>query len=382
LPDPRRLFGAFLGALSFAAAARADEPGASGAGLELVQAAAPSAPALARPSSGGNVIVPIVVYTPETHIGLGALFAHLFRTLRAPEARTSSIGLVGLITTRRQAVFEVHPDVYLASDDLHLFGKFEYQHYPDSFFGVGNDGDDDEVEERYERDRLRMRPVLQHRLTGQLYAGVLGDAMRFDPEYLDPNGIFAREDVPGERGGVTVGLGPTLTLDTRDNTLAPHEGALITGNYIEFLPNLGSRYAFRKFQADARFFVPLGDQQVLGLHLYGEAQGKNVPYYHLAMLGGDELLRGYYLGRFRDKNLLALDLEFRTHVYWRFGAVAFAGAGRIGSELGALTVAPLRWTVGTGVRYALTTEERLNLRLDFGIGPDTRGLYFTAREAF
>ena len=168
MPDPRRLIGAFFGALSFAVAARADEPGASSAAIDLDHVAAPSAPALARPSSGGNVIVPVVVYTPETQLGLGALFAHLFRTLRAPEARTSSIGLVGLITTRRQVVFEVHPDVYLASDDLHLFGKFEYQHYPDSFFGIGNDGDDDEVEERYERDRLRMRPVLQHRRTGQL----------------------------------------------------------------------------------------------------------------------------------------------------------------------------------------------------------------------
>lgn len=325
------------------------------------------------------MIVPVLVYTPETHFGLGGLFAHLFRTTRAPDARTSSVGLVGLITTRRQALFEAHPDVYLASDDLHLFGKFEYQHYPDSFFGIGNDSDE---EERYVRSRLRLRPVLQHRLAGQLYAGVLGDAMRFSPEYIDPNGLFAREDVPGENGGITVGIGPTLTLDTRDDTLAPTSGALITGSYLEFLPNLGSSYAFSKFQVDARFFVPVAREQVFGVHLYAETQGRAVPYYHLAMLGGDELLRGYYLGRYRDKNLLALDLEFRTPVYWRFGAVAFAGAGRIGRDPAELTVAPLRWTVGTGARFALTSEERLNLRLDFGIGPDTHGLYFTAREAF
>lgn len=369
-----------IGALAHASVVGAAEPNAAAA-LTGDAVVPPPAPALARPAPGGNVIVPILLYTPETHFGLGGLFAHLFRTTKAPRARTSSIGLLALITTRRQAIFEAHPDVYLASDDLHVFGKLEYQRYPDSFFGIGNQSRNED-EERYVRDRLRVRPVVQHRLTGQLYAGVLGDAMRFRPEYFDTDGLFALREIPGEQGGVTIGIGPTLTLDTRDNTLWAREGALLTGNYLEFFPSFGSNYQFRKFQADARFFVPIASEQVLAMHLYGEAQGRTVPYYHLAMLGGDELLRGYYLGRYRDKNLLALDIELRSPVYWRFGAVAFAGAGKIGGELEELAAAPLRWTVGGGARFALDTEERLNLRLDVGIGPDTQGLYFTAREAF
>jgi hypothetical protein len=43
---------------------------------------------------------------------------------------------------------------------------------------------------------------------------------------------------------------------------------------------------------------------------------------------------------------------------------------------------PIRWAAGGGLRLSLNTEERLNLRLDVGVGPDTYGVYFTAREAF
>jgi hypothetical protein len=334
-----------------------------------------------QPKKSGNVIVPVLLYTPETHFGVGGLFIHLFRLKREADARLSSIAVVGMITTRRQAVLEVHPDIYWASDDLHVFGKVEYQKYPDSFWGIGNSADD-ATEERYERTRLRYRPVVQLRIAGHAYAGLFGDAMWFRGEYLDPDGIFANETIPGEDGGITVGLGPTVTFDSRDNTVATVSGWLVNATFTEFSPTFGSRYSFRKFQLDARWFTPTAYDQVLAVHGYSEVQGKDVPYYHLGMLGGDELLRGYYLGRYRDENLVALDLEYRVPVYWRFGAVAFGGAGMVSEQLRDLPAAPVRWAVGTGLRFAVNQEEHLNLRLDFGIGPDTHGLYFTAREAF
>jgi len=335
----------------------------------------------APPKKSGNVIVPILIYTPETHFGVGGLFIHLFRLKREPDARLSSIAVVGLITTRRQAVLELHPDIYWASDNIHFFGKIEYQKYPDSFWGIGNSAED-APEERYERTRLRYRPVGQLRIAGYAYAGLFGDAMLFRGEYLDPAGTFATDEIPGEDGGLTIGLGPTVTFDSRDNTVATASGLLVNATFTEFSPSFGSNYSFRKFQLDARWFTPTAYGQVLAVRGYSEVQGKDVPYYHLGMLGGDELLRGYYLGRYRDKNLAALELEYRVPVYWRFGVVGFAGAGMVSEHLRELPASPLRWAVGTGLRFAVNQEEHLNLRLDFGIGPDTHGLYFTAREAF
>jgi hypothetical protein len=336
----------------------------------------------AKNPESSNLIVPLVMYTPETHVGFGGLFVHFFRlTKNMPESRVSSLGFLALVTTRRQAIFEIHPDLYWSSDNFRLYGKLEYQRYPDSFWGIGNDTPDD-AEERYERERARVRAGAQQRFYRSLHAGLATDVMYYDAQYPDPDGIFATQDVPGEDGGFTAGIGPTVTLDNRDNAIATHSGTLLHLSSLWFGSVIGSRYNFRKLALDARHFFPVTETHTLGVHFYGETQGGDVPYYQLAMLGGDELLRGYYLGRYRDKNLLALDVEYRLPIYWRFGAVVFGGAGQVADHLLELPSAPVRWAVGSGLRVALNPDEGLNLRLDFGIGPGTHGFYFTAREAF
>jgi hypothetical protein len=39
-------------------------------------------------------------------------------------------------------------------------------------------------------------------------------------------------------------------------------------------------------------------------------------------------------------------------------------------------------SVGSGLRFALNQQERLNLRVDVGVGPRTYGFYLSASEAF
>ncbi|MFC1643072.1 hypothetical protein ACFL5O_10385, partial [Myxococcota bacterium] len=103
---------------------------------------------------------------------------------------------------------------------------------------------------------------------------------------------------------------------------------------------------------------------------------------HLAYFGGDELLRGYFLGRYRDKHLVAVEGEYRFPLFWKFGGTLFAGAAEVGARPAALDLDPVRWAAGGGLRFSIADEERLNLRLDVGAGPHTRGIYLTAREAF
>lgn len=325
----------------------------------------------------GNVIVPLVMYMPETHFGAGGLFVHFFRPSKQ-ESRPSSLALVALVTTRAQAIFELHPELY--SGPFHAFGKFEYQRFPDSFWGIGNEAEN-QAEERYKRNRFRFRGGARYELVKSLYAGPYNDSMYYSATYPS-GGLFETQDFVGEAGGVTVGLGLSVVYDTRDNMFATQRGSSLGLTGLVFNEFYGSEYDFSKLILDIRHFIPLGLEHVLAFHLYGESQAGDVPYYHLAMLGGDELLRGYFLGRYRDKNLLALEAAYRFPLYWRFSGVLFAGAGEVARKPDELVNVPVRWAVGTGLRYSLNQEERLNLRLDVGVGPGTVGAYFTAREAF
>jgi outer membrane protein assembly factor BamA len=225
---------------------------------------------------------------------------------------------------------------------------------------------------------------------GRLYAGIYGEVMYYDATYPDPNGTFARTDVPGEDGGFTGGLGPMMTFDSRDNAVSSRSGSLVAVTWLGFGPYVGSEHDFWKLQTEVRHFFPIGEASALALRYYGEFQGGDVPYYQLAMLGGDELLRGYFMGRYRDKDMLVLETEYRFPLFWRFGATVFAGAGEVADRAGDLASVPIHWAFGGGLRLALNTRERLNLRLDVGLTPDILrnfpdmfpAVYFTAAEAF
>jgi hypothetical protein len=330
----------------------------------------------------GRVIVPLVMYSPETHVGLGGLLVQFFRLGGAPpESRVSSVAFVVLVTTRRQAIFEIIPDVYWEDENYHLGVKLEYQRYPDSFFGIGARTRVAD-EERYERERLRFRSEATRRVVGSFFAGLSTDLMGFRGTYSDPDGIFATRRVPGEGGGFTSGVGPTVSYDTRDNAVSSRSGAFLSSSFLWFGRPIGSSYDFWKVFTQARLFFPVGLESALGLRYYGEFQGGNVPYYHLAMLGGDELLRGYFMGRYRDTDLVALEAEYRFPIIWRFGGVMFAGVGDVANRLSELDDSPLRFAGGGGFRLSLNSKERLNLRLDVGVAPNSYGIYFTAREAF
>jgi hypothetical protein len=339
----------------------------------------------------GLVIVPLAFYQPETHVGVGGLLVDFFRLGGASkESRVSSIALVALVTTRKQVIVELLPDLYWDDEGNHLSLKLEYQYYPDRFWGIGP-RTPEAAEERYTRERFRLRVDPRRRVAGRLYVGPSADLMSLAGRYPDSTGTFAMEDVPGEEGGVTLGLGPAVSIDSRDNTVNSRTGTYLSATWLGFHEALGSRYRFWKLITEARQFFPVGKKSAFGVRYYGEVQNGLVPYYHLAMLGGDEMLRGYFLGRYRDATLVAVEGEYRFPLFWKFGAVAFAGAGEVAPRLRDLASVPVRVAAGSGLRLALNTKERLNLRLDVAAGPGAFeepflgrdfGVYFTAREAF
>jgi hypothetical protein len=102
----------------------------------------------------------------------------------------------------------------------------------------------------------------------------------------------------------------------------------------------------------------------------------------LATFGGQNLLRGYYDGRYRDKHAATLQAEYRRRLTGRWGIVAFAGAGGVAPNLNSFQLRNTRPSGGLGVRYLISKSEGINLRLDFGFGKGSSGVYFTGGEAF
>jgi outer membrane translocation and assembly module TamA len=100
------------------------------------------------------------------------------------------------------------------------------------------------------------------------------------------------------------------------------------------------------------------------------------------MYGSGNDLRGYEMGRYRDRASWAAQVELRQHLFGKFGAVAFAGVGGTAPDLGNLDDSKFLPATGFGLRYMANKATGINLRLDYAVGKDTDAFYFSIGEAF
>jgi hypothetical protein len=334
-----------------------------------------------KPRSGWAAL-PLISYTPETEIGLGGFGAHFFRLGDAPaSSRPSSLALVGLYTTRDQLILELIPELYWSSEKWHIWSKLDYRLYPNYFWGVGN-----QMPESAQEYYTENTPRLQFWLRRMVYASFYLEG-RLDAQYLvvqntEAGGLLATKSVLGSEGGRTVGLGLTLGWDSRDHAVQPRTGGFYELSSMGWQRAFGSAYDFYELIVNFRQFIPIAQSHVLGLQVFGQFLGGEVPFYKMALIGGQRLLRGYYEGRYRDKDLLAAQAEYRLPIGWRFGAVLFVALGDVSRRLTSFNLGHLKWATGGGLRILLNSDERLNLRADIAAGYQTWGIYIGIAEAF
>jgi hypothetical protein len=95
------------------------------------------------------------------------------------------------------------------------------------------------------------------------------------------------------------------------------------------------------------------------------------------------MMRGYFQGRYRDRNMMAFQMEYRVMpVWWRLGVVGFYGLGAVADEMSDFRVDDFKHAIGMGLRIQLDPKEQINFRVDLAYGKDSKGLYVLALEAF
>jgi hypothetical protein len=361
---------AALAALGAAAAApAADEP------IATVVAAADTT---AAPRASVSVI-PALFYSPETRLGAGAFMLRTFRPEGArADARPSSVtvGLIG--TVEKQVSAFVSVDLYRRAEALRWVGLATGSYFPAKFYGIGAltpMADEEDYTPRTFGFQLQALP----RLGSALRAGPWVDVQRLRLAAVEEGGLLATGDITGAAGGDAYGAGLVLQHDTRDNVFFPTRGWLNEASVVAY----GGDFTWTRQRLDLRRYLPLGPRRTVALQALYVATNGQPPFTQLALLGGQNLLRGYYEGRDRDHHLAALQTEYRRPLGGgRWGAAVFAAGGAVGRGSADLALARARFAAGAGLRYQLNRDEGLNFRLDYGAGGGSTGVYFTATEAF
>jgi hypothetical protein len=369
-----------LGVIAFAAVALAGS--ARGEEARPVSAPGVEGQAPGAPAPGGLKLLPIVMpaYLPETHWVLGAAVMLVEPSMSDSGRRESQLQVLGAATELGQYVAALRPSWYLQRDAVHIVGSLEVSRFPDYFYGVGN-GAPSSAKEPYTPVYLLadLRPLL--RVAPGLYLGPTLRVQHVSMQRVTPGGQLASGTVTGAEGGTTVQLGASAEWDTRDSTLYPRSGALLRLDLRGADPALGSDFEFGVMQLDARRYFGIGASgQVLALQGLLELRSGAPPFYDTGKLGGGELMRGWYAGRYRDRQLWCAQAEYRLPLVWRLGAVVFGSAGAVardGRDLGDA----VRLAGGGGLRFAPLARVPVNLRLDVAHGSAT-SVYFGLGEAF
>jgi hypothetical protein len=333
-----------------------------------------------RPGGSAWFALPVLFWLPETRLGFGATGGLHFH-LRGAE-RPSSLFVVGAYTLNDQGTADVSADVYLRKGPV-LSSRLRAIHFPDAFYGLGPDSLAS-ARESYTRRALQAIfsaevPVI----TRGVRAGFRLDVRSEDVRDEQAGGLLASAEVPGSDGFRAIGVGGSITWDTRDRPLFPRRGSFAQAWLLQYPQSVSDQEEFSIRNLEGRVFFPLGKERVLGAAAFIEEASGAVPFTLLPKLGSTRFLRGWREGRFRDRVAWAAQTELRVPIPQadRFVATLFGALGDVAPGLRDLRVDSLKVAGGLGLRYRLT-REGANIRLDFAVSPAGPELYVLVLDAF
>lgn len=329
------------------------------------------------------IVLPVVAKSIETSWSFGLAASATFHLFKHDTiARTSNMQALSLYSIRRQFIVAVTGTQYFKKETYILYEQISYSYFPDKFWGIGN-RTPDHAGESYTFRQYYITPHLMRNLGSDLYIGIPLEIQQvLDVDY-NHGGTFDKENVAGRRPYFISGLGLSFTYDNRNNAFAPDKGNFAQVYINHFDHYLGSDYVYTNYVVDLRKYITIWNKQVLALQAYSFNNSGEVPLRSLASFGGNNSMRGYYDGRYRDKDQFTIQGEYRMPIYRRFGAVVFGGFGDVSARLSDYRFEDLKYSYGGGIRFALNKSEKLNLRLDYGIGAGrNHGLYLQIGEAF
>jgi outer membrane protein assembly factor BamA len=327
------------------------------------------------------VPLPVVFFTPETRWGFGA-FAFLSWRFEdeSKDSRPSQFQLGAAYTLEDQILAYLPFQLWWKDEQYSVFGEVGWYRYNYFFFGIGNDQPED-FEELYGVDYPRIRLSAMKEISNNFYLGGRFIMDDFTVTDLDAEGQLANTEISGNDGGLNTGLGVLFNYDNRDNYFESYKGW-----YAEFTIDrhggyTGSDFDYTRLRLDVRYFYEFSPKNHLATRFFSESIDGEAPFISQALLGGTRLMRGFYEGRYRDDNSAVVQAEYRRKLFWRIGAVAFGATGMVAPEYGQLSLSNLRYTYGAGLRFAIDPEDRINIRLDMGVGEEPN-FYLTIGESF
>jgi len=308
------------------------------------------------------VPTPILFRSPETSWGLGLSVGYYFKTDK--KARTSNTQFQVVRTFNQQTLLRLSADIFTSEERLFIHYYSGYKKYLDRFYGLGPNSLESNREDFSFSSWVTAISIL-----GKVAPGVFtGLNLRHQAMYsiapLETNGALLSGLIQGSTGSNTIGFGPEFRFDTRDNVMSPLQGSFMSAIF-RYNPKMNAANpTYQTYLLDLRHYLPVGAGHVWANRFFNQNQTGSPPFRELGLVGGSDLVRGYFQGRYRDKSISALETEMRFHVWKMLGATVFTSAFQVGPTPSSLLQNRWKGAYGGGLRIFVNQKERIVLRMD------------------
>lgn len=316
--------------------------------------------------------VPSIGYEPETKTYVGAVALFTLDFYQDSLTRISNTSLEFTYTFRNQIIAEADWAYFFREEKWNTTGLLHFSKYPDFYYGIGYDSRD-EAELLYDSDRFMLDINLSRNIGRKYFVGSGLRYMSFQNIRSDSANTF-----PELHNTSVFGLKGAFFKDSRNNLLNTTRGAYY---FLEMDYNF-SKTPYLRLTVDLRKYLSIEDKYTFAFRLYNSFNFNTPAFFDYAVLGGDKYVRGYFFGRYRDKNLSTFQTEFRMPLFWRFGFAAIAGVSSLYPQ--ASSIGNKIWpNYGGGLRFLVDKKNNINLRIDYVLGVNGHnGFYIAFGESF
>jgi hypothetical protein len=318
--------------------------------------------------------VPDFGYAPETSTYIGAVSLFTIDFYKDSSTRVSNAKFEVNYTWKRQAIIEAGWNYFFNKEKWYTQGTLHYSKYPDLYYGIGGQTPDSAVV-HYQSKRIIADVNFLRRIGKGFFIGPKIVYNNYYSLQYDSAEVFYPELIAGNvfKGGYTV------LKDTRNNLLNAAKGIYFEwSNVFSF-----SKQQYSKYYLDIRKYYTPVKNLTAAVRLYNEFTAGTPLFYDYALIGGDKLVRGYYYGRFRDKNISTLQAEVRAMLIWRLGLAAFGGITRLYPAFNEFNFSNIKPNYGAGLRFLIDRKNNINLRFDYALGANGQdGFYVAFGESF
>lgn len=336
-------------------------------------------------------------YTPEASFGMGGAVLASFRMNKQDTISQRSFLPAGLNLSINGTIVVAGAGTFFFNENrFRIYMNYGYRNEPSHYYGKGFEKAETiergDSTTRFHRSYFQLYPRFVWEIRPHFYLGGL-----FDLNYTkvsDVNPVMEKDPYfqQFKRKYFNVGIGGLIQYDTRDDVATPTRGMLLGANFKLFGKYLGGAYNYEIIELEYRQFKNIfRPRSTLAWIAKSQIGLGDVPFTELPTFGSPFDLRGYYMGKYRDKSMAYGIVEYRhmfgspakykSGNFWaKCGFVAWVGTGTIGET-------PFDWNkwklnFGAGLRFQMQPGK--NFRLDIGKEPGQPGMqvYMNMTEAF